>query len=47
MGAEAYKRMLKEEGKDYMEKLEKDRNISVKAYDFYQKLLEEYKTIKL
>lgn len=45
MGAEAYKQMLKEEGKTYMEKLEKDRQKSVKAYAFYVNLLEEYKKI--
>lgn len=45
MGAEAYKRMLKEEGKPYMEKLEQDRNKSVKAYDFYVDLLAYYKSI--
>lgn len=46
MGAEAYKRMLKEEGREYMDRLEQDRNKSVKAYNFYVKLLEEYKTLK-
>jgi len=46
-GAEAYKRMLKEEGKAYMNKLEQDRNVTVKASDYYPKLLEEYKTIRL
>jgi len=46
-GAEAYKRMLKEEGKAYMDKLEKDRNITVKASDFYTRLLEEYKTLRI
>lgn len=46
MGAEAYKRMLKEEGKNYMEKLEHDRTITVKASDFYVTLLEEYKQIR-
>lgn len=45
MGAEAYKRMLKEEGRAYMDKLEQDRNKSVKAYDFYVGLLEYYKSI--
>lgn len=44
MGAEAYKRMLREEGKAYMDKLEQDRNKSVKAYDHYLELLKEYKT---
>lgn len=47
MGAEAYKRMLKEEGKAYMDRLEQDKQVSVKAYDFYTQLLEEYKNIRL
>lgn len=46
-GAEAYKRMLKEEGKEYMAKLERDRNVTVKAYDFYVDLLAYYKTVKI
>lgn len=46
MGAEAYKRMLKEEGKLYMEKLEQDRTITVKSTDWYTKLLAEYKTLR-
>lgn len=44
-GAVAYKRMLKEEGQAFMDKLEQDRNVTVKASDFYAKLLSEYKTI--
>lgn len=44
-GAEFYKRMLKEEGQAYMDKLERDRQVSVKAYDFYVELLEYYKSI--
>ena len=44
-GAEAYKRMLKEEGKNFMENLEKDRQISVKSYDHYLELLAYYKSI--
>ena len=44
-GAEAYKRMLKEEGKAFMNKLEKDRQISVKAYDHYEQLLNKYRLI--
>lgn len=47
MGAEAYKRMFKEEGKSYMEKLEQDRRITVKAIDFYTELLEEYQDMSL
>jgi len=45
MGTEAYKRMLKEEGKAYMDKLEKDRQETIKAYDFYLELLAYYKGI--
>ena len=45
MGAEAYKRMLREEGKAYMDLLEKDRQKSVKAYDFYLDLLKYYQGI--
>lgn len=44
MGAEFYKRMLAENGKEFMEQLEKDRQVSVKAYDFYQELLKQYET---
>ena len=44
-GADFYKRMLKEEGKPFMELLERDRQKSVKAYDFYVELLEYYKSI--
>jgi hypothetical protein len=47
MGAEAYKRMLKEEGKEYMAQLEKDRQVTVKAYDHYTQLLAYYKTVTL
>lgn len=46
-GAIFYKRMLKEEGKKYMDKLEKDRNITVKSTDWYISLLEEYIKITL
>jgi hypothetical protein len=45
-GAQAYKRMLKEEGQAFMDKLEQDRNITVKASDYYHKLLMEYQTLK-
>lgn len=45
MGADFYKRKLKELGKTAMEELERDRNISIKAYDFYVDLLELYKEI--
>ena len=44
-GAVFYTRMLKEIGKEEMEKLERDRQVIVKAYDHYVKLLEEYKKL--
>lgn len=44
-GAVAYTRMLREEGKVYMKKLEQDRRVIVKAYDHYVKLLGEYRSL--
>jgi hypothetical protein len=44
MGAEAYKKMLREEGKPYMDKLEDDRKKTIKAYDHYLELLNTYRT---
>lgn len=45
MGAEAYKKMLSEIGPKEMVKLERDRQKIVKAYDWYLKLIEEYKKL--
>lgn len=45
MGADFYKRMLEEIGPEAMEKLQKDRQVTVNAYDHYLKLIEEYKKI--
>jgi hypothetical protein len=45
MGAEAYKRMLKEDGVEYIEQLEKDRQISVKTVDHYLSLIPKYEQI--
>jgi len=45
MGAEAYKRLLKENGKSWMNNLEKDRQKSVKAIDHYTKILKEYELL--
>lgn len=42
-GAVFYAKMLKEIGPEAMAQLESDRNVTVKAYDHYQKLLEDYK----
>lgn len=45
MGADFYKRMLKEEGQEYMIRLEMDRRKTVKAYDHYIKVFAEYEEI--
>lgn len=45
MGADFYKKKLKELKKGRMEELEKLRNKTVKAYDFYLELLDEYKKL--
>lgn len=44
-GAEYYAKMMRELGQEYMDNLERERQITVKAYDHYKKLLEEYKKI--
>lgn len=44
-GAVYYAKMLKEIGPEKMELLEQDRQKIVKAYDHYEKLLEEYKKL--
>lgn len=44
-GADFYLRMWQEQGSDYMEQLKQDRQVTVKAYDFYEKILAEYKTL--
>lgn len=44
-GAVFYSKMLKEIGQEAMEQLEKDRQVSVKAYDHYVQLTEEYTKI--
>lgn len=44
-GALFYAKMLKENGKAYMTRLEKDRQVNIKALPHYQMLLEEYKKI--
>ena len=44
-GADFYAKMLKEIGKKEMEQLQKDRHITVKAIDWYLKILEEYKKL--
>jgi len=41
-GADFYKRMLKEIGEEAMAQLERDRQVTVKAYDHYVKVLSEY-----
>lgn len=45
MGAEFYKKMLREEGQAYMDKLEQDRQVTVKAYNHYTTLLDYYRSV--
>ena len=45
MGAIFYKKMLDENGHEYMYKLELDRQVEVRAYEHYEKLLIEYSVI--
>lgn len=44
-GADFYARMLREEGEEYMAKLEEDKKILLKAYDHYAALVPEYERI--
>jgi hypothetical protein len=44
-GADFYAKMLREIGQEEMEKLQKDRQVTVVAYDHYLKLIEEYEVI--
>lgn len=43
-GADFYLKMWEEKGADYMKQLQKDRQVTVKAYDHYEKILKEYET---
>lgn len=45
MGADFYVKMLKEIGPEKMAELERDRQVTVKAYDHYIKLLSEYQKL--
>lgn len=44
-GAEFYKRMVKREGKRYVDKIDKDRQKIVKAIDHYKLVLVEYENL--
>ena len=44
-GAVYYQKILEKEGQQYLDQIEKDKQIIVKAYDHYQKTLEEYKQL--
>lgn len=44
-GARYYEKMLKEIGKDEMEKLQRDRQKLVRAYEHYEKLLSDYQKL--
>jgi len=45
MGAEFYKRKVKENGQQWMDDLEKEKQGTVKAYDHYVMLLAKYKEL--
>lgn len=45
-GAEFYKRMIQDHGQDYVDQIYKDKQTTVKAYDHYLMLLEQYKKIE-
>lgn len=47
MGADFYRKMVKENGQEYMDSLQRERQITVKAYDFYLDLLAKYKLLEL
>ena len=44
-GAIFYKKMLDEKGKKFMDQLEKDKQVTVKAIDHYITILEHYKSL--
>ena len=46
MGADFYARMLSEIGEEKMKQLQKDRKKEVRAYEHYEKLLQEYQQIE-
>ncbi len=46
MGAIFIENMRKIEGNEYVDQIMKDRQVTVKAYDHYVKILEEYKKIE-
>ncbi len=45
MGADFLKRMQNENSVEFMEQLQNDRQVTVKAYEHYEKLLEKYKNL--
>lgn len=44
-GADFIENMRRIEGSEYVDKILNDRKISVKAYDYYEQLLEKYKIL--
>ena len=44
-GALFYARMVRENGQEYMNSLERERQVTVKAIDHYTQILEEYKKL--
>ena len=46
LGAEFRAHMEREMGREYVESLDKERQISVKAYDHYIKVKQDYETLR-
>lgn len=46
MGGIAYPKLMEENGSEFMNQLLEDKKVSVKAYDHYQKILKEYKSLQ-
>jgi hypothetical protein len=44
-GTEFYRRMVRDHGQEYVDKIFQDKNITVKAYDYFVELLDKYKQI--
>jgi hypothetical protein len=45
MGAEFYRRLVETEGQDYVDQIFRDKQRIIKARDYYEQLLEEYRLL--
>ena len=44
-GANFYRKMIEREGREYLEQIERDKQVTVEAYDHYERLLSEYEKL--